>query len=163
MNEYLINQLIHKIRIPNTRHYILLLIWNRFQNQMFSCTFFGLYNLVYNFEVIFEYNFGYKWVKRSVRGLFLKWMYYCERLIQWYAGRVTSSIYHSLAWSTETHLSNNGTAWIVNFVCQHTYINSTLLHSFVILQVTETIFGMREHFLVSQGLEMKDLTASSGC
>ena len=99
----------------------------------------------------------------GLRDLFLKWMYYCERLIQWYAGRVTSSIYHSLAWSTETHLSNNGTAWIVNFVCQHTYINSTLLHSFVILQVTETIFGMREHFLVSQGLEMKDLTASSGC
>ena len=46
--------------------------------------------------------------------------------------------------------------------CMPTYINSTLLHSFVILQVTETIFGMRERFLVSQGLEMKDLTASSG-
>ena len=39
---------------------------------------------------------------------------------------------------------------------------STLLHSFVIFRVTETIFGMSGCFPVSQGQEMKDLTASSG-
>ena len=39
---------------------------------------------------------------------------------------------------------------------------STLLHSFVILPVSETIFGMSGCFPVSQGQEMKDLTASSG-
>jgi hypothetical protein len=38
---------------------------------------------------------------------------------------------------------------------------STLLHSFVIFPVTETIFGMSGCFPVSQGQEMKDLTASS--
>ena len=40
--------------------------------------------------------------------------------------------------------------------------NSTLLHSFVIFPVSETIFGMSGCFPVSQGQEMKDLTASSG-
>ena len=39
---------------------------------------------------------------------------------------------------------------------------STLLHSFVIFPVTETFFGMSGCFPVSQGQEMKDLTASSG-
>ena len=39
---------------------------------------------------------------------------------------------------------------------------STLLHSFVIFPVSETIFGMSGCFPVSQGQEMKDLTASSG-
>ena len=41
-------------------------------------------------------------------------------------------------------------------------LNSTLLHSFVIFPVSETIFGMSGCFPVSQGQEMKDLTASSG-
>ena len=41
-------------------------------------------------------------------------------------------------------------------------VHSTLLHSFVILPVSETIFGMSGCFPVSQGQEMKDLTASSG-
>ena len=40
--------------------------------------------------------------------------------------------------------------------------NSTLLHSFVIFRVRETIFGVRGCFPVSHGQEMKDLTASSG-
>ena len=40
--------------------------------------------------------------------------------------------------------------------------NSTLLHLFVIFPVSETIFGMSGCFPVSQGQEMKDLTASSG-
>ena len=43
-----------------------------------------------------------------------------------------------------------------------TLANSTLLHSFVIFPVSETIFGMSGCFPVSQGQEMKDLTASSG-
>ena len=42
------------------------------------------------------------------------------------------------------------------------FSNSTLLHSFVIFPVSETIFGMSGCFPVSQGQEMKDLTASSG-
>ena len=46
--------------------------------------------------------------------------------------------------------------------CQVKSRNSTLLHSFVIFPVSETIFGMSGCFPVSQGQEMKDLTASSG-
>ena len=40
--------------------------------------------------------------------------------------------------------------------------SSTLLHSFVIFPVSETISGMSGCFPVSQGQEMKDLIASSG-
>ena len=39
---------------------------------------------------------------------------------------------------------------------------STLLHHFFIFPVTKTIFGMSGCFPVSQGQEMKDLTASGG-
>ena len=47
------------------------------------------------------------------------------------------------------------TAWPVLF------LKSTSLHPFFILPVTESIFGMSGCFPVSQGQEMKNLTASS--
>ena len=41
-----------------------------------------------------------------------------------------------------------------SFIKGHSFRNSTLLHSFVIFPVSETIFGMSGCFPVSQGQEM---------
>ena len=101
------------------------------QNQMLSCKFFGLYN----FEVIFEGNFGYKWCKRSPSEMIV---------LLWEANTVILDRKSDIlnlpqpAWSTKPHLSN-GTAWIVNFLCQHTLYNTILRIARNLLETRENI------------------------
>ena len=84
--------------------------------------------------------------------LFLKWLSLSRINIP----GVFSFGYSSTVTQYTALLLQNGLRFILK---SHT---STLLHSFVIFPVSETIFGMSGCFPVSQGQEMKDLIASSG-